>query len=328
MKMYSALVAVVFYAALASAQDYHRAPAEAKVPDVPSQEWLATVGRLAPDQATVKPQRPRAVLVFSLTTGFQHQVRAYVSEMLKILAAKSGAFTVEETSDIERLTPESLAKFDALILNNNCPDNKKRDIFFDVLSNQVHKAVKDIGLKYKDLTDQQRTQRAADLENGLLDYVAGGKGLVAIHGSIALQNNSQRFSEMIGGSFDFHPPRQVLTLELVDPAHPLLAGFQGKGFVHSDELYLFKNAYAQLNFRPLLEANREKLDEKSRDNPRIAEKGRLFVSWIKKYGQGRVFFVSPSHQPQSYETPCMLRFYLDGIQYALGDLHCDDSPIK
>ncbi|MCX6872996.1 MAG: hypothetical protein NTW21_04195 [Verrucomicrobia bacterium] len=31
---------------------------------------------------------------------------------------------------------------------------------------------------------------------------------------------------------------------------------------------------------------------------------------------------------QSYETECMLRFYLDGIQYALGDLHCDDSPLK
>ena len=29
-----------------------------------------------------------------------------------------------------------------------------------------------------------------------------------------------------------------------------------------------------------------------------------------------------------YETECMLRFYLGGIQYALGDLNCDDSPLK
>ena len=27
-------------------------------------------------------------------------------------------------------------------------------------------------------------------------------------------------------------------------------------------------------------------------------------------------------------TASMLRFYLDGIQYALGDLNCDDSPLK
>ena len=33
-------------------------------------------------------------------------------------------------------------------------------------------------------------------------------------------------------------------------------------------------------------------------------------------------------QPQSYEADCMLQFYLDGIQYALGDLRCDDSPLK
>lgn len=314
-------------AAVWAQQAYHEAPPVGKLPPEPTPEWIAKIEQLAPAQATVSPARPHPVLVFSLTTGFQHQVRSYASEVLRVLARKTGAFTMEETQDIESLAAENLARFDAVIFNNNCPDGKKRDIFYDVLHNQVHKSLGDIGLKYQSLTGDQKAEKAAKLEKGVIDWVASGKGLVSIHGAIALQINSEPFSELMGGSFDFHPPRQVLTLELVEPAHPLVAAFKGRGFVHNDELYLFKNAYTKKNFRPLLEADAAKLDEKTRTNPRVTEKGRLYVSWIKRHGEGRVFYVSPSHQPESYESECMLRFYLDGIQYALGDLRCDDSPV-
>ena len=50
-----------------------------------------------------------------------------------------------------------------------------------------------------------------------------------------------------------------------------------------------------------------------------------YVAWIKLHGEGRVFYCSPSHFPESYESATMLRFILDGIQYATGDLECDDS---
>ncbi len=53
-----------------------------------------------------------------------------------------------------------------------------------------------------------------------------------------------------------------------------------------------------------------------------------YVSWIKPHGKGRVFYCGPSHQPESYETAALLRYYLDGIQYAIGDLKCDDAPRK
>ena len=53
-----------------------------------------------------------------------------------------------------------------------------------------------------------------------------------------------------------------------------------------------------------------------------------YVSWIKRCGKGRVFYVSPSHNAQSFEDSRLLKFYLDGAQYVLGDLKCDDSPAK
>ena len=51
-----------------------------------------------------------------------------------------------------------------------------------------------------------------------------------------------------------------------------------------------------------------------------------YVAWIKRHGQGHVFYCSPSHFPESYTSPTLLRFLLDGTQYAAGDLKCEDSP--
>jgi len=322
------LSALLLSATASLAQTYQKAPPEADVPVAPTREWISRIEQLAPAQATVKPSGKRTVLLFSLTTGFQHFVRNYAAEAIKVMGAKTGAFTVVESQDIESFSPANLAKFDAVILNNCCPNPKHRDLFLDVLNNEVDPSIKDIGLKYKDLTPAQRQQKAAELEKNLIDYVAGGKGLVSVHGAIAFQNNSAAVSEMVGASFDFHPKRQILTLNLVDPAHPLVAGFKGQGFIHSDELYIFKSANPKITFRPLLEADAKKLDAASTKNPKIAQKDHLYVAWIKAHGKGRVFYVSPSHQPQSYENASMLRFYLDGIQYALGDLKCDDTPLK
>ena len=100
----------------------------------------------------------------------------------------------------------------------------------------------------------------------------------------------------------------------------------GKGFIHEDEPYIFKNAYTKKDFRPLLKMDISKLDEMTRTNKGVKGDER-YVAWIKRHGEGRVFYCSPSHQPESYETKEMLRFLLDGIQYALGDLTCDDTPI-
>jgi type 1 glutamine amidotransferase len=47
------------------------------------------------------------------------------------------------------------------------------------------------------------------------------------------------------------------------------------------------------------------------------------VSWIKPYGKGRVFYCMFGHIADPFWDPRVLTYYLDGIQYALGDL---DAP--
>ena len=145
-----------------------------------------------------------------------------------------------------------------------------------------------------------------------------------LHGAIVMQNNSIDFSDMTGGSFDFHPPQQELHVKLVNPNHPLVSSFDSDGFVHYDEPYFFKNAYYRYNFRPLLYIELDKIKMK-RERPKDKIK---YVSWIKRYGRGRVFYSSPSHNAQSYENPKLLEFLGNGLLYAAGFIDCDDTPIE
>ncbi len=282
----------------------------------PTSEWIATVEKNAPASPTVAAVK-RKLLVFSLRTGYNHLVMPYVDKMFQILGKKSGAFDVDITVDIERLSAKNLADYDVLVLNNNCSKGPRRNLLLDVLESDP---------KYADMTAEQRQAKSDALEQAMLDFVAGGKGLVVIHGAPTILNNSRKFTEMMGGAFDYHPPNQEVTVRTVDENHPLVAAFRGKGpFIHRDEPYCFKGAYEKLDFRPLLAMDVDGLKDKvgrAKDMVR-------YVAWIRAHGKGRVFYCSPSHFPESYTSPTLLQFILDGTQYAAGDLKCDDStPAK
>ena len=51
------------------------------------------------------------------------------------------------------------------------------------------------------------------------------------------------------------------------------------------------------------------------------------LAWIKKYGKGNIFYSSPAHNAQSFSNPQLLQFFLDGLQFVVGDVKCDTSPM-
>ncbi len=284
-------------------------------------EWQETIAKIVPKKAMAAPKKERTLLVFSLITGFDHKVAPKTAAVVKMLGTATGAWKVVERSDIEPFRPENLKAYDAVVLNNNCPTGKDRDVFRDVLVNQVDKH----GAKYRTLSLAEREALAKALLDSLLSYVESGGGLIALHGAIANFNYDDRFSELLGGSFDFHPAAQEVTLIPVDAHHPLTICFEGKPFVHLDEPYLFNRAYQKMNFKPLLEMDmsRIKPDKRLEKLPPM----KRYTAWIKRHGKGRVFYCSPSHFPASFDQPALLQFMLGGIQYAVGDLDCDDTPI-
>ncbi len=274
--------------------------------------WKQKIYQLAPETATAPISKKHKVLLFSLFTGYNHWVIPHADEVIKILAKKTGAYEIVKSVDISMFEVEKLSEFDAVVLNNNCSKGDHRDLFYDAL------------LGDKGLTEKERFAKANELEKNLLSFIKGGGGLMVFHGGIVMQNKSAEFSDMLGGSFDYHPPQQKIELHIAEPDHPMTLAFEGKSFSHIDEPYFFKNAYDKKNFRPLLYMEVSKiLSLKHEPKDKIS-----YVSWIKRYGDGRVFYVSPSHNAQSYEDPRILLYYLNGLQYVLGDLKCDDTPLN
>jgi len=276
-----------------------------------TEEWLSKIEKLAPAETTVKNVEKKKILVFSKATGFDHWTIPHNAEMLKILGKKTNAFEIHIKYDIEQFEKQRLENYDAVVFNNCNPSGPDRDLFADLLRQNTS------------FSDDEIKTKAAEYETNMLEYVKNGGGLMILHGAITVQNNAMEFSKMTGGSFDYHPKQQEIHLQEVDKNHPLVNAFAGKGLTHFDEPYFFKNAYFDYNFRPLLYMEVDKLDGLKKE----VEEKIVYVSWIKKYGKGRVFYSSPSHNAQSMEQPGLLQYFLDGLQYVVGDLKCDDSPM-
>lgn len=137
------------------------------------------------------------------------------------------------------------------------------------------------------------------------------------------------FNKMIGGFFKFHwlDPQEI-TYKIDDPRSPLTAMFKGAPLVVHDETYTFgTETYSRENLHILTSIDYSKMsdaDKAKEDWPRPDHDYAL--SWIKRDGNGRVFYMAHGHHERNYAVKPLLEHLLAGMQYALGDLKADDSP--
>ncbi len=280
--------------------------------------WKKKITAIAPTKPQVAPKKERKVLIFSLDTGFRHWCNPHSEAVLQILGKQSGAYTAVASRDIEDFRAERLKEFDAVVFNNTSPDKTKRNVFHDVLiSNKGEE-----GAKYKDMPMADRQKLATTLYQNIVDYISNGGGVVMLHGAGSSFAQSEEFSAIIGGSFTWHPPQQDITLKICNPEHALTKPFGGKPFVHVDEPYVYGGAYEKFNFTPLLEMKREGIKDPKKKGFHDMVR---YAAWIKRHEKGRVFVCAPPHNAQSFERLELLQFILNGMQYALGDLECDDT---
>ena len=106
--------------------------------------------------------------------------------------------------------------------------------------------------------------------------------------------------------------------------------FNGQDFMVNDETYTYSvNSFSRKNVRVLTSINYDKMSFMAKlkeSNPRPDHDYGL--SWIKRDGQGRVFYMALGHNERIYAMKPMVEHLLAGMQYALGDLKADDSPSK
>jgi type 1 glutamine amidotransferase len=264
--------------------------------------YIDRITKALPDAAPAKPQAKRKLLVYTRTAGFRHPSIPVGIKAITMMGDKTGAYLAYHTEDESFFEPEKLKTFDAVLMLNTTGDclRPKGD-------------------------DKAEVQKREDfLKKSLVEFVAGGKGLLGIHAATDTYHNWKDYKQMMGGTFDGHPWTKTVPVKNLEPAHPLNAMFGGKDCEINDEIYQFKLDTALPTERKFLLA----LDTAKMDTARGNRKkeGPYPISWVSTYGKGRTFYCSLGHREEIYCEPTMLKHYLAGIQYALGDLEADATP--
>ena len=263
-----------------------KAKAQTKLSDADLQKIKAAL----PEKATAQPAKPRKVLLFGRCEGFNHAGGILAgNKAFELMGEKTGAFSTVESTDMAMFEPETLNQFDAVVFNNTT------------------------GLKFANPKHRE----------ALVQFVRGGKGMVGVHSSTDNFYNWPEGAAMMGALFAGHPWGRC-AVRLDDPGHPLLAAFDGKGFYISEEMYKMREPYSREKLRVLLSMDLSHMSKKD-DEAGRADKDNP-IAWIQEIGKGREFYCSFGHDRPIFFNKAINQFYLDGIQYALGDLKADATP--
>lgn len=261
-----------------------------------------------PEAPAIPPKAPRKILVFWLCEGFIHTSIPTGNFALETMGKKTGAYTATLADDYSVFTPANLAHYDLILFNSTTR------------------------LKFPN----------ADHRKAIMDFVAAGKGIAGIHAASDNFDNWPEALAMIGGIFNGHPwgAGGTWAFRVDDTGHPINQAFSGKGFWHKDEIYQYNPATYQgkdnlrilvsldlskaQNQAPLLQPRKDKPAEAA--SAEEAAKREVPVSWIREHGGGRVFYSNFGHNESTFSSKPMLKHFLDGIQYALGDLSAEATP--
>lgn len=243
-------------------------------------------------KAKAVPAAPRIMLVYSRGKGHVHTSIPHGAKAIELMGEHTGAYEVVHSMDPNSFKPGNLKQFDAICFNNS----NRMDFFKDPA-----------------------------LQESLLDYAKSGKGIVGVHA--ATTNFTEKYLldwpegvKLLGGSFAGHPwnAKGTWAVKIDKPKHPLMRSFEGKGYKINEEIYRIDcpaceelNVLMSLDMSDEATANAKGATPEDKDNP---------ISWTKSYGKGKVFYCSLGHNHHIFWNEAILQHYLDGIQYALGDL--------
>ena len=280
------------------------APSFAQKP--PNPKDVEKVEKALPTEAPAKPKAKRNILIFSRTAGFRHSSIELGTRAITLLGDKTGAYTAFATEDESYFEPEKLAKYDAVFMLNTTEDC----------------------FKPKAGSKEEQSKREEMLKASLADFVKGGKGLIGIHSATDTYKGWKEYNQMMGGAFVSHPWHKKVPVKLSDPKSPVNAAFDGMDFEIADEIYMFRDDTAKpTDRRFLLEMDISKMDSKDKDGGKRKD-GTYPISWISTFGKGRTFYCSLGHREEIFWNTTILKHYLAGIQYAIGDLEADATATE
>jgi type 1 glutamine amidotransferase len=276
-------------------------------------EFLKSAGMTA--AAAILPKAARAavnksVLVFTKSSGFEHQVvkrsgsQLSIAETAIIELGKKNGFEVTCTKDGRIFDSEGFRKHNALF-------------FFTT----------------GDLTTggtDGNPPMSAGGKAAMLSAIEGGLGFVGCHAAsdtfhtqpdpqdlsnryVAHGAESDPYLRMLGGEFIIHgghPRLQTAELIVNDPAFPGLEGVKSPVSLN-EEWYSLKDFASDLHV--ILTVDTKTLHDK------CYERRPYPVSWARLHGKGRVYFNAIGDRPENWQAPFFLNALAGGLRWAIGE---------
>ena len=263
------------------------------------------IAKAIPAKASKTPKKDRKLLIFYRCEGYVHAAIATANYAIPEMGEKTGNFTADISDDYSVFTDENLAQYDAILFNSTThlkfPDPKQRE--------------------------------------AIMNFINSGKGIVGIHAAGDCFHAWPEGAALMGGLFTGHPWTSGgnWAFRLDEPDHALNQAFGEKGFWHKDEIYQYQpTTFAgPENLRIIVSLDMTKKDVSDKlTDPKYDKHNKAFkpgkrdvpVTWLRESGKGRLFYTNLGHNKQTYWAPNVMQHYLDGLQYAFGDLDAGATP--
>jgi uncharacterized protein len=277
----------------------------------------ALAGAAASLPATLVPASKKSLLVFTKSSGFEHQVVKRVDGKLSILEdtvtelSKKHGFALECSKDGRIFDSAEFPKFAGML-------------FFTT------------GDLTTEGTDKNPPMSAASKQK-FLNSIHDGKGFVGVHAAsdtfhtepdsmekgtryVAYGEKSDPYLRMLGGEFIIHgdnPRLQTTDLIINDPKFPGLEGVTSPVEMN-EEWYSLKDFMPDLHV--ILTIDTSKL--KNACYERRSYPG----TWARMQGKGRVFYTAIGDRPENWQNIFFQNLLAGGIRWTLGEVKADVKP--
>jgi uncharacterized protein len=264
--------------------------------------------------------KKKSVLLFTKSSGFEHQVIKVVNGQPSIMEAAIRGFA--DANNFELTASKDGRIFDSKELFDNAAV-----VFFTT----------------GDLTTEgtdKNPPMSAQGKQGFLDAIREGRlGFVGVHAAtdtfhtqpdpqdlsnryVAHGEQSDPYIRMIGGEFIIHgqskdPRLQTTKLIINDSSFPGLQGVKSPVSM-MDEWYSMKDFAPDMHAICTLDT--------STMNGNAYKRPPYPVVWDRLHGKGRVFYSAIGDRPENWQNQFHLNLLAGGIRWAIGDAQASTAP--
>ena len=253
---------------------------------------------------------PKKVLVVTVTTGFRHSSIPLSEKIIRQLAEKSGAFTVDFVEQPpgkpalpKRPAPlkpgasaEQQAAYQAALQAASAGEKAQAGalIAWDEKLKGALQKLSPENLKNYDAVIFDSTTGDLPIPDkpGFLDWIKEGHAFIGIHAATDTFHGWPEYLDMVGGEFVKHGAQIAVECINMDPKHPATAHLPQRWPLNQEEIYNFRG-YDSSKVHELLTLDRSPLDKSPGHYP---------IAWCKMYGAGRVFYTALGHREDLWDT--------------------------